>query len=45
MSLLTGSRKEFADLDYAALSGIGWLVSAAAWLFGSGLIAVARRRA
>lgn len=51
-SVLTGTRKEFTDLDYAALSDIGWQVSAvpvpaAAWLFGSGLlglIAVARRR-
>ena len=52
-SIITGTRKEFTSLDYAALSDIGWQVSpvpvpAAVWLFGSGLLglfAVARRRA
>jgi len=52
-SITTGTRKEFTDLDYAALSDIGWQVTpvpvpAAVWLFTSGLLglfAAARRRA
>jgi len=51
-SIRSGTRKEFTDLDYAALTDIGWQVTtvpvpAAVWLFASGLaglIAVGRRR-
>ena len=50
--LTTGSRKRFTDLDYAALSDIGWEVApvplpAAIWLFAGGLLGLlrfARRR-
>ena len=50
-SILTGTRKEFTDLDVAALSDVGWEVvavpvPAAVWLFGTGLlglVAVARK--
>ncbi|VAW58867.1 hypothetical protein MNBD_GAMMA11-628 [hydrothermal vent metagenome] len=51
-SVRNGTRKEFTDLDYAALSDIGWQVTpvpvpAALWLFASGLLglfAVGRQR-
>jgi len=41
-SILNGTRKEFTDLDFAALKDIGWQVTpvpvpAAVWLFASGL--------
>ncbi|HED33805.1 MAG TPA: matrixin family metalloprotease [Gammaproteobacteria bacterium] len=41
-SVLSGTRKEFTDLDFAALKDIGWQVTpvpvpAAVWLFASGL--------
>lgn len=51
-SILQGTRKVFTDLDLAALSDVGWEltavpVPAAVWLFGSGLmglVVTARRR-
>lgn len=41
-NILNGTRKEFTDLDFAALRDIGWQVTpvpvpAAVWLLGSGL--------
>lgn len=51
-SILVGSRKEFTDLDLAAMTDVGWEVQAipvpaAIWLFASGmmgLVITAKRR-
>lgn len=44
-SILSGTRKEFTELDFAALSDIGWEIRpvplpAAVYLFGTGLLAL-----